>query len=104
MDKKSRQKGLVSLFLNGTEISDVGLRYVTQFLSQLRTLEVSGCWKLSDAGLAQLASAEGKTAETLVELDFSGCKAITNAGLQHLLKYEACLLCENLHCRILFAI
>ncbi len=88
LDKKSRQKGLLRLNLSGTEITDVGLRYVTQFLGQLQRLEVAGCWKLSDAGLAQLASPEGKTAETLAELNISNCKGITNGGLQHLLRYS----------------
>ncbi len=74
------------LNLSGTEISDVGLRYITQFLGQLQRLEISNCWKLSDAGLAQLASSDGKTAETLQELNVSGCKGVTNTGLQHLLK------------------
>ena len=64
----------------------MGLRYITQFLGQLRQLELSGCWKLSDAGLAQLSGIEGKTAETLEALDLSSCKAVGNTGLQHLLK------------------
>lgn len=90
LDKKSRQRNLKRLCLSGTEISDVGLRYITQFLSQLQILQIAGCWKLSDAGLAQLSMLESKTAESLAELDLSSCKGITNAGLHHLIR------CRNL--------
>merc|ERR1719309_1843383 len=43
LDKKSRMELLKSLILNGTEISDVSMRYITQYLPQLNTLSVSGC-------------------------------------------------------------
>jgi F-box/leucine-rich repeat protein 10/11 len=56
LDKKSRLKLLRRLNLAGTEISDVGLRYITQFLMHLQNLSVSGCWKVTDAGLAQLST------------------------------------------------
>lgn len=79
LDKKSRLKLLKSLDLSGTEVSDVGLRYIAQYLSQLTELKLAKCWKVSDAGLAQLASLE-----TLTHLDISGCKMISN--LQHLSK------------------
>ena len=81
---------LWKLNLSGTEISDVGLRYVTQFLAQLQNLSVSGCWKITDAGLAQLSTAEAKTIESLTQLNISSCKPITNVGLGHLSK------CKNL--------
>merc|ERR1712154_685412 len=86
LDKKSRLKMLRKLNLSGTEISDVGLRYVTQFLAQLQNLSVSGCWKITDAGLAQLSTAEAKTIESLTQLNISSCKPITNVGLGHLSK------------------
>jgi hypothetical protein len=35
MDKKSRLKNLKKLWLNGTEITDVSLRYITQYLPQV---------------------------------------------------------------------
>jgi hypothetical protein len=35
LDKKSRLKLLTRLNLTGTEISDVSLRYITQYLSQV---------------------------------------------------------------------
>ena len=84
LDKKSRLKLLRSLDLSGTEISDVGLRYVTQYLGQLTRLSVAKCWKISDAGLAQLS-----TLEALTSLDCSGSKMITNQGLAHLGKCKS---------------
>ncbi len=81
LDKKSRLKFLRKLDLSGTQISDVSLRYVAQYLAQLLDLKVSKCWKISDAGLAQLAPLEH-----LATLDLSGCKMITNQGLLHLAK------------------
>ena len=81
LDKKSRLKLLKSLDLSGTEVSDVGLRYVAQYLSQLNHLKLSRCWKVTDAGLAQITSLE-----TLTSLNLSHCKLISNQGLQHLSK------------------
>ncbi len=86
LDKKSRLKMLRILNLSGTEISDVGLRYVTQYLVQLESLSVAGCWKVSDAGLAQLSMNEARTVETLRRLDLSNCKGVTDAGLVHLIR------------------
>ena len=62
----------------------MGLRYIAQYLSQLSELKLSKCWKVSDAGLAQLTSLEA-----LTSLDVSGCKMITNQGLQHLSKCKS---------------
>ena len=77
-------KLLKSLDLSGTEVSDVGLRYIAQYLSQLSDLKLSKCWKVTDAGCAQLT-----TLETLTSLDLSGCKMVTNQGLQHLAKCKS---------------
>ena len=83
LDKKSRLKMLRKLSVRNTEITDVSMRYITQYLPQLSQLSTAGCWKLSDAGLAQLADA----ADTLSWLDISFCRAISDAGLTHLYKY-----------------
>ena len=95
-------KSLRKLGLCGTEISDVGIRYITQFLSQLSSLRIAGCWKVTDAGLAQLAAgptaasaaaaaaAQQQQESPLTHLDVSNCKGVTNAGLQHLVR------CPNL--------
>ena len=88
LDKKSRLKMLKKLSVRNTEITDVSMRYITQYLPQLSQLSTAGCWKLSDAGLAQLADA----ADTLSWLDISFCRAITDAGLTHLYKYIIILL------------
>ena len=59
----------------------MSLRYIAQYLSQLTELRLSKCWKIGDAGLAQLASIEN-----LASRDLSGCKMVTNQGLGHLTK------------------
>lgn len=70
----------------------MGLRYVAQYLSHLTELKLSKCWKVTDAGLAQLASLE-----TLTSLDLYGCKLISNQGVQHLSKCRSLqhLVCTN---------
>ena len=90
LDKKSRLKLLKRLCLSGTDISDVSLRYITQFLAQLAHLQIASCWKVTDAGLAQFALPEVKCADTLSSIDLTGCKGVSNAGLSHLAK------CKNL--------
>ena len=77
---------LKKLSVRNTEITDVSMRYVTQYLPQLTQLSVAGCWKLTDAGLAQLGSAEQGAVETLSFLDISYCRAVTDNGLGHLAK------------------
>jgi len=84
LDKKSRLKNLRKFVLKGTEISDVSMRYITQYLPQLKELSLSSCWKVTDAGLAQLGQAESTTTETLTSLDISDCKAVSNSGILHL--------------------
>jgi len=90
LDKKSRLKNLRKLVLSGTEISDVTLRYITQCLSQLSELNISNCWKITDAGLAQLSTPDVATVETLTSLNVSSCKAISDSGVIHLKR------CSNL--------
>jgi len=84
LDKKSRLKNLKKLFLKNTEVSDISLRYITQYLPQLQYLAVSGCWKLSDAGLAQLGMIESSTCDNLTALDLSYCRSLTDSGLASL--------------------
>ena len=84
-DKKSRLKLLRSLDLSHTEVTDVGLRYIAQYLSQLSDLKLTKCWKVTDAGLAQLSSLEN-----LTKLDLSSCKMVSNQGLIHINK------CKNI--------
>lgn len=78
LDKKTRLKLLQRLSLSGTEISDVGLRYAAQFLPHLAHLAVAGCWKLSDAGLAQLAQQDSsRLIDTLESLDVARCSQVS---------------------------
>ena len=86
LDNKSRLKMLKRLSLQNTEITDVSMRYVTQYLPHLSSLTLSGCWKLSDTGLAQLGVTEFSTVESLTSLDIASCRALTDTGLAHLQK------------------
>ena len=90
LDNKSRLKNIKRLYLRGTEISDVSLRYVAQYLHHLIFLDVSSCWKISNDGLAQLSMGNTKIMETLQTIEMSGCKQVSNQGLQNL------SLCPNL--------
>ena len=81
---------LRKLCLSSTEISDISLRYITQYLHHLKCLNVSGCYKISNDGIAQLSLPDAKLSEFLTTLDISGCKQVNNQGLQSLSK------CKNL--------
>lgn len=76
-NKKNNLVGLRSLNLTGTEITDVSLRYIAQFLPSLNRLVLSCCSKLTDAGLVQLGDTTLSLASTLVTLDISSCSAVT---------------------------
>ena len=89
LDNKSRLKMLRKLSLQNTEITDVSVRYITQYLPHLSSLNLSGCWKLSDTGLAQLGVTEFSVVESLTQLDISSCRALTDNGLSHLYKYDS---------------
>ena len=53
LDKKSRLKNLKKLSLKNTEVSDISEVHPPV----PATADLSGCWKLSDAGLTQLGMA-----------------------------------------------
>ena len=65
--------------MKNTEISDVSLRSVSEYLPHLSALALSGCRKLSDAGLAQLA--QHTINSTLKNLDVTVYK-VTDLGLE----------------------
>ncbi|GLH03864.1 JmjC domain-containing histone demethylation protein 1 [Gryllus bimaculatus] len=88
VDSKSRVRSLRILRLAGCDISDVAFRYVTQHLPLLETLDVSSCQRVTDAGVAQLATPPAATIETLVNLDLSNCRHITDSSLEHLARCE----------------
>ena len=81
LDKKSRLKNLKKLSVKNTEVGDISLRYLTQYLPQLTSLALAGCWKLTDAGLAMLGQAEDSR---LSSLDISYCMGVTDSGLGQL--------------------
>jgi len=79
LDKKSRLKNLRKLSVRNTEVGDISLRYMTQYLPHLVSLSLGGCWKLTNDGLAMLGQAEDTK---LTCLDISGCRGVTDAGLE----------------------
>lgn len=89
-DEKVRFRSLKTLRLAGTDVTDIAMRYITQFLPNLEHLSLSLCPRITDAGIAQLTTKPATTVMTLVSLDLSGSKLITELSLEHLSK------CENL--------
>lgn len=87
-DSSSKLKNLKVLDLTGTEISDIALRYVAQYIPQVSKLILQRCLRITDAGVAQLTPIN-----TLHDLDLSHCKLVTESSLDHLTK------CVNL-CRL----
>jgi len=81
LDKKSRLKNLRKLSVRNTEVGDISLRYITQYLPHLVSLSLGGCWKLTNDGLAMLGQAEESK---LTSLDISGCRGVNDAGLDQL--------------------
>ena len=89
-DEKIRFRNLRRLRLAGTDVTDVALRYVTQYLPNLNHLNLSQCPRISDAGIAQLCTKPAATVINLISLNLSGTKLVTELSLEHLSK------CENL--------
>lgn len=89
-DEKIRFRNLKTLKLAGTDITDIALRYVTQYLPNLISLSLSSCPRITDAGIAQLSTKPAGTVTNLVNLDLSHSKLVTETSLEHLSK------CENL--------
>lgn len=97
-DEKSRLRNLKTLKLAGTEISDVALRYVTQYLPSITHLDLSSCQRITDAGIAQLSTKPALTVQTLTNLDLSHCKLITELSLDHLTRCENLTRLDLRHC------
>lgn len=89
-DEKVRFRNLRTLRLAGTDVTDIAMRYITQFLPNLQHLSLSLCPRITDAGIAQLTTKPANTVATLLSLDLSGAKLVTELSLEHLAK------CENL--------
>ena len=89
VDTKSRLRNLRTLRLAGCDITDVALRYVTQHLPRLAELDVSGCQRVSDAGVAQLATPPAPTINCLHTLNLANCRLLTDCSLEHLARCNA---------------
>ncbi|CAB3360728.1 Hypothetical predicted protein [Cloeon dipterum] len=95
-DNKSRLRNLRDLVLVGCDISDVSVRYIVQYLKSIEALSLGLCYKITDAGVAQLSSNNAPTLTNLKYLNLSGCKMITDLSLEHL---ERCKGLQRLDCR-----
>lgn len=79
IDKTSRLKHLKNLSLAGCDLTDRGVRYVVQNLSDLETLDLSSIGRLTDSGVAHLTSLPN-----LTSLNLANCKLLTETSLDHL--------------------
>lgn len=95
-DEKVRFRNLKTLKLAGTDVTDIAVRYITQFVPTLQHLSLSSCARITDAGIAQLSTKPANTVANLISLDLSGAKLITELSLEHLSKCEALI---RLDCR-----
>lgn len=89
IDKTSRLKYLRTLSLAGCDITDIALRYVSQHLPHLETLDLSSCGRVTDAGVAQLAQPPSHSMNNLISLNLSNCKLLTETTLDHLTRCKA---------------
>lgn len=97
-DEKTRLRNLKTLKVSGTEISDVALRYITQYLPSVTHLDLSSCQRITDAGIAQLSTKPSNTVQNLTNLDLSHCKLLTELSLEHLTRCESLVRLDLRHC------
>jgi len=81
-NKRSPLSSLRHLDLSHIEISDISLRYLAQFLPSLTSLNLTGCVKLTDAGLVQLGDPSLPLCSNLTNLSISFCSSVSD--LTHL--------------------
>lgn len=84
IDKTSRLKHLKNLSLAGCDLTDRGVKYMIQYLSDLEILDLSSIGRLSDSGVAQLTSLPN-----LTSLNLANCKLLTETTLDHLTRCKA---------------
>lgn len=89
IDKTSRLKHLKHLLLAGCDITDVALRYIAQHLPYLENLDLSSCGRVTDAGVAQIATPPAMAVTNLVSLNLSECRLLTENTLDHLTSCKA---------------
>lgn len=95
-DEKVRFRSLKCLKLAGTDVTDIAMRYVTQYVPNLQQLCLSLCPRISDAGIAQLCTKPANTIANLISLDLSHSKLVTENSLDNLAKCESLV---RLDCR-----
>lgn len=88
-EDKIRLGNLKTLRLGGTDVTDIAMRYITQYLPNLTHLSLNSCSRITDAGIAQLSTKPAHTVTKLVSLDLSHSKLITELSLEHLSKCES---------------
>ncbi|XP_032669719.1 jmjC domain-containing histone demethylation protein 1-like [Odontomachus brunneus] len=93
IDKTSRLKHLKHLFLAGCDITDLGTRYIVEHLPCLESLDLSSCGRLTDLGVAQLAT---QKLPNLTSLNLASCRLLTETTLDHL---EQCKALKHLDLR-----
>lgn len=84
IDKTSRLKYLKNVSLGGCDITDVALRYISQHLPYLETLDLSSCGRVTDAGVALLATPPAHAVTNLTSLNLANCRLLTENTLDHL--------------------
>jgi len=81
-NKRSPLASLKTLDLSHTDISDISLRYLAQYLPNLTSLHLHSCLNLTNAGLVQLGDVSLPLRSTLTTLTLSCCPQVTD--LTHL--------------------
>ena len=79
--RDSKRSPLSSLWhsdLSNTDISDISMRYLAQYLPSLSSLNLHNCSKLTDAGLVQLGDSSLPLCTTVTSLIISSCPMLTD--------------------------
>lgn len=97
-DERVRLRNLKTLRVAGTEVTDIAMRYVTQYLPNVANLNLSCCARITDAGIAQLCTKPASTVTNLLSLDLSNTKLVTELSLEHLSKCENLVRLDMRHC------
>ncbi|KAK3599372.1 hypothetical protein CHS0354_036378 [Potamilus streckersoni] len=79
----SRLSQLTKLGVAGTEITDISLRLMTEYLPKLQEVDVSYCIRVTDEGINILT--KSTLHSNLIALDLSGCRQLTGNSL-HMIK------------------
>ncbi|CAM1320890.1 KDM2A (predicted) [Pycnogonum litorale] len=81
IENKTRLRSLAEIKLAGADISDMSVRLLVQHLSLLSCFDISQCRKITDMGIAVLATTKYLK---LIELDVSGCINVSDTSLDSL--------------------